>query len=73
LILLEVLGKRFWGRIVEIPFTFKAKEKGTIKLEEQTMVEYAKQIIDFAGFAIRNKNSPGFIEFTMRLSLWLSA
>lgn len=61
-ILLEVLGKGHWESVEEIPFSFGARENGASKLKEKTIVEFAKQVIELAGFALRNKNSPAHAE-----------
>jgi dolichol-phosphate mannosyltransferase len=61
-ILLEVLGKGHWERAEEIPFTFGSRESGSSKLSEKTIVEYAKQVIGIAVFAIKNKDSTAYTE-----------
>jgi dolichol-phosphate mannosyltransferase len=61
-ILLEVLGKGQWKRVKEIPFTFRSREHGASKLKEKTIVDYAKQVLDLARFALRNKNSAAYAE-----------
>lgn len=63
-ILLEVLGKGCWRKVVEIPFSFGARESGESKLKQQTIIEYLKQIIDLAKFTVTHTESPAYTEFT---------
>jgi len=63
-ILLEVLGKGYWRKLVEIPFSFGARESGESKLKQQTIIEYLKQIIDLAKFTITHPKSPAYTEFS---------
>ena len=63
-ILLEILGKGYWRKVVEIPFSFGARERGESKLKQQTIIEYLKQIIDLAKFTMTHKESPAYTEFS---------
>ena len=63
-ILLEILGKGYWRKVVEIPFSFGARERGESKLKQQTIIEYLKQIIDLAKFTTTHTESPAYTEFS---------
>jgi len=63
-ILLEILGKGYWRKVVEIPFSFGARESGESKLKQQTIIEYLKQIIDLAKFTLTHPKSPAYTEFS---------
>jgi dolichol-phosphate mannosyltransferase len=50
-ILLEVLGKGNWKKVKEIPFEFVDRATGSSKLQGQTIIEYAEQVIDNIRFS----------------------
>ena len=61
-ILLEVLGKGYWNRVAEIPFTFGARERGESKLKQKTIIEYLGQLLDLLKFTVTNKKNPAYRE-----------
>jgi dolichol-phosphate mannosyltransferase len=63
-ILLEVLGKGHWDSVVEIPFTFGARERGESKLKQQTIIEYGGQVGDIFRFSVSHTDSHGYAEIT---------
>jgi len=63
-ILLEVLGKGYWKRAAEIPFSFGARERGESKLKQQTIIEYVEQVWDIFKFSVSHTDSHGYAEVT---------
>ena len=66
-ILVEILGKGHWKKVVEIPFIFGERMSGESKLKPQTIIEYKKQILDLAHFTVTHKEAPAYTEFSRML------
>ena len=63
-ILLEILGKGHWKKVIEIPFTFGERMSGESKLKPQTIIEFQKQILDLAYYTVTHKEAPAYTEFS---------
>jgi dolichol-phosphate mannosyltransferase len=53
-ILLEVLGRSYWGTYTEIPYTFTNRKSGESKLRAGTMIDFLYQLFDIARFPGRS-------------------
>jgi dolichol-phosphate mannosyltransferase len=62
-ILLEVLGKGSWEKSKEIPFEFVDREIGSSKLKFNTILEYARQVLDIALFSFSHPHSAAWREW----------
>jgi dolichol-phosphate mannosyltransferase len=60
--LFEILGKGYWSRAKEIPYTLETRQDGMSKLKASTIVDYLKQLWNLFTYSVTNKNSKGHAE-----------
>ena len=53
-ILLEILGKSYWRKFKEIPYTFTNRKSGESKLRAGTILDFVLQLIDISKFPGRS-------------------